>query len=128
MDPDLATFLADVDISPNPNPFNFWTSESEYIKKTGIRIHFFFKIEGIRESNCDMLRIHLFGQNPYESIYGLESEYISFLAIEYEYNYPWRDMDLSPTCCSTKVQPAIMHVDRVWVSYWSLVLAPWSFM
>ncbi len=33
--------LADVDISPNPDPFNFWTSESEYIKKTGIRIHFF---------------------------------------------------------------------------------------
>ena len=24
--------LADVDISPNLNPFNFWTSESEYIK------------------------------------------------------------------------------------------------
>ena len=24
-------FLADVDISPNPNPFNFWTTE--YIKK-----------------------------------------------------------------------------------------------
>ena len=38
----------------------------------------------------------LFGQNPYESIYGPESEYISFFAIEYEYNYPWRDMDLSP--------------------------------
>ncbi len=36
--------------------------------------------------NCDMLRIHLFGQNPYESIYGLESEYISFFAIEYEYS------------------------------------------
>ncbi len=36
-----------------------------------------------------MLRIHSFGKNPYESIYGLESEYISFFAIEYEYNYPW---------------------------------------
>ncbi len=24
--------LADVDISPNPNPFNFWTAEYEYIK------------------------------------------------------------------------------------------------
>ena len=69
--------LTDVDISPNLNTFNFWTSESEYIKKTGIRIH-------------------LFGQNPYESIYGLESEYISFFAIEYEYNYLVRDMDLSP--------------------------------
>ena len=34
-------WLAYVDISPNPDPFNFWTSESEYIKKTGIRIHFF---------------------------------------------------------------------------------------
>ncbi len=33
-----------------------------------------------------MLRIHLFGSNPYESIYGLESENISFFAIEYEYN------------------------------------------
>ncbi len=43
-----------------------------------------------------MLRIHLFVQNPYESIYGLESEYISFFVIEYEYNYSWRDMDLSP--------------------------------
>ncbi len=76
--PSLTTELADVDISPNPNPFNFWTAESEYIKKTGIRTHF-FKIEGI-----------------HESIYGLESECISFFAIEYEYNYPWRDMDLSP--------------------------------
>ena len=28
--------------------------------------------------------------------YGLESEYISFFAIEYEYNYPVRDMDLGP--------------------------------
>ncbi len=45
------------------------------------------------------LRIHLFGQNTYESIYSLESEYISFCAIEYEYNYPWRDMDLSPIDC-----------------------------
>ncbi len=34
--------LADVDISPNPNSFNFWTFESEYVKITGIRIHFFF--------------------------------------------------------------------------------------
>ncbi len=37
----LIIILADVDISPNPNPFNFCTTESEYIKKTGIRIHFF---------------------------------------------------------------------------------------
>ncbi len=37
-------------------------------------------------------------QNPYESIYGLESEYISFFAIEYEYNNPWRDMDLRKKC------------------------------
>ncbi len=51
--------LADVDISLNPNTFNFWISESEYIKKkTGIRIHFFFKIEGI----CDLVRIHM---NPF---------------------------------------------------------------
>ena len=81
-------YLADADISPNPDPFNFWISESGYIKKTGI------KIEGILELFPDMLRIHLFGQNPYEYIHGLESEYISFFAIEY--NYPWRDMDLSP--------------------------------
>ena len=88
--------LAHVNISPNPNIFNFWTSESEYIKKLESE-YIFFKIEGIRESwNCDMMRIHLFGQNPYESIYGLESEYISFFAIECEYNYPVRDMDLSP--------------------------------
>ncbi len=62
-----------------PNPNTLKKLESEY---------FFFKIEGIRESN--------YFQNPYESIYGLESEYNSFFAIEYEYNYPWRDMDLSP--------------------------------
>ncbi len=55
-----------------------------------MRIHFF--------SNCDMLRIYLFGQNPYKSIYVLESEYISFFAIEDEYYYPVRDMDLGPTC------------------------------
>ncbi len=61
------TVLADVVISPNPNTFNFWPAKYEYIKKTGVRIHFFFKIEGIRESNY------------YESIYDLESEYISFL-------------------------------------------------
>ncbi len=30
--------LADVDISPNPNPINFCTSKSEYIRKTGIWI------------------------------------------------------------------------------------------
>ena len=68
------------------------------ISKSGlyvnVKLHF-FKIWGIPESwNCDMLRIYLFGQNPYESICGLESKYISFFAIEYE--YPWRDMDLSP--------------------------------
>ncbi len=63
------------------NPNTLKILESEYI---------FFKIEGIRESN------YFFGQNPYEFIYGLESEYISFFVIEYEYNYPWRDMDLSP--------------------------------
>ncbi len=40
--------------------------------------------------------VQLFGQNPYESIYGLESECISFFAIEYEYNYPMGDMNLSP--------------------------------
>ncbi len=47
--------------SPNPNTLK--KLESEYIV---------FKIEGIRESN------------PYESIYGVESEHISFFAIEYE--------------------------------------------
>ena len=41
-------------------------------------------------------KIYLFGQNPYESIYALESEYISFFAIEYVYKYLMRDMDLSP--------------------------------
>ncbi len=41
------TILADVDISLNPDPFNFWTSESEYIKKTGIRIHFFSKLKSL---------------------------------------------------------------------------------
>ncbi len=40
-----------------------------------------------------------FGQNPCESIHGLESEYISVFAIEYEYNYPVRDMDHSPEIC-----------------------------
>ncbi len=39
-----------------------------------------------------------------ESIYGLESEYISFFAIEYEYNYSWRDMDLSPHTLSGQNQ------------------------
>ena len=59
------SYLADVDISPNPNTFNFWTSESEYIKKTGIRIHFFQN-----------------WRNPW-------IQYILFFfAIEYEYNYP----------------------------------------
>ena len=71
----IFNFLADVDISPNPNTFNFWTAESEYIKKkTGIRIHFF--------QSWRNLWIQLFGQNPYESIYGFESEYISFFAIQ----------------------------------------------
>ena len=71
--------LADVDISLNPNPFNVWTSEYEYIKKLESE-YIFLYIEGIRES-----------------IYGLESEYISVFAIESEYNYPWRDMDHSPS-------------------------------
>ena len=93
--------LADVDISPNPNNFNFWTTESEYIKRTGIRIFFFSKLkESVNPiiSRHNNPRIQLFGQNPYESIYGLlESEYISFFAIESEYNYPVRDMDLGPS-------------------------------
>ncbi len=48
--------------------------------------------------NWSVNPIHLLGQNPYESIYGLhvESEYISFFAIEYEYNYPVKDMDHRP--------------------------------
>ena len=45
------TILADIDISMNPNTLNLWTFKYEYIKKTGTRIHFLFKIEEIRESN-----------------------------------------------------------------------------
>ncbi len=79
---------ADVDISPNPNPFNFWTAESEYIKKLESEYLFFSKL---KES------VNPIGQNSNESIYGLESEYISLFAIEYEYNLKLvRDMDLSP--------------------------------
>ncbi len=76
------------------NPNTLKKLESEYI---------FFNIEGIRESNYFQTPIHLFGQNPNESIYGLESEYISFFAIEYEYNYPCRDMDLSPKAVRVKI-------------------------
>ncbi len=39
--------LADVDISENLNAFTFWTKYKYILKKTGIWIHFFFKIEGI---------------------------------------------------------------------------------
>ena len=53
--------LADVNISRNPNTFNCWTAEYVYIKK------------------MYLVRIHM---NPY----GLESEYISFSAIEYKIN------------------------------------------
>ena len=35
--------LADVHISPNPNPFDFWTSESEYIKENWNPNTFFSK-------------------------------------------------------------------------------------
>ena len=82
--------LADVDISPNPNTFNFWTPESEYIKKKQESEYIFSKL---KESLNPISSRH---KNPHESIYGLESEYISFFAIEYEYNYLVRDMDLSP--------------------------------
>ncbi len=68
------------------NPNTLKKLESEYI---------FIKIEGICESNY--FQSQKFGQNPYESLSGLESDYISFFATEYEYNYPWRDMDLSPS-------------------------------
>ena len=92
--------MADVDISSNPNPFNFWTDGYEYINKKWNTNTFFSKLKEsvnpIISRLLDTMRIHLFGQNPYEFIYGLESEYISFFAIEYEYNYPLRDMDLSP--------------------------------
>ena len=33
--------------------------------------------------------MNTFGKNSYDSIYGLESEFISFFAIEYEYNSLW---------------------------------------
>ncbi len=42
--------LANVDISTNPNPFNFLTAESEYIKKLEYE-YIIFKIDGIHESN-----------------------------------------------------------------------------
>ncbi len=74
--------MADVDISPNLNTFNFLTAEYEYIKKTGILIQLAFVLKMLRypyESNCD-----------------LESKYISLFAIEYKYNYPVRDIDLGP--------------------------------
>ncbi len=76
------------DISKVPKVPDNWGLTT--LKKLKYEYIFFFKIEGIHESNCsrncDMLRIYLFGQNPYESIFGLDSEYISFFAIEYEYN------------------------------------------
>ena len=53
--------LADVYISPNPNPLNFCTSESEYIKKKWNPNTFFFKIEGIYEY-IYLVRIHM---NPF---------------------------------------------------------------
>ncbi len=37
-------YLADVDISLNPNTSNFWTAEYECITKTGTQIHFFSKL------------------------------------------------------------------------------------
>ena len=87
--------MANVDICTNPNPFNFLTVESKYIKKLEYQ-YIIFKIEGIHESNYfqaqkseNMIPVllrpepgtpqYLFGQNPYGSIYGLESEYIYFL-------------------------------------------------
>ncbi len=74
----------------------------------------FFKIEGIRESNYwtepHYFQSHLFGQNPNESIYGLESEYISFFAMEYEYNYPVTDMDLSPRSAVHPIIGCTIHM------------------
>ncbi len=78
-------FLADVDISTNSNTFNFWIAEYEYINKLEYECIF----SKLKESLKSIVTCweYLFDQNPYESIYGLESEYISFFAKEYEYIY-----------------------------------------
>ena len=84
--------MADVDISPSPNTFNFLTAKYEYIKK----LEYKYIFQNWRNLWIQLFPDTKFCQNPYESIYDLESEYISFFAIEYEYNYLVRDMDLGP--------------------------------
>ncbi len=42
------------------------------------------------------ITIHLSGQNLLKSNYGPESEYITFFALESEYNYPVTEIKLSP--------------------------------
>ncbi len=76
-------FLAVVDVSSNPNPFNFWTAEYEYIKKTGIWMFYTQKL------TTPILALKL-------SVSAIISPRWTATAIEYEYNYPVRDMDLSP--------------------------------
>ncbi len=60
-----SAFLADVNVSKNPNTFNFWAAKYERNKKTGKQIHH-----------------NLF-------------EYMSFFAIEDQYIYLLGDMDHS---------------------------------
>ena len=61
----IVQVLADVDISPNSNPFNVWIAKYEYIKKLEYE-YIFYKVN--------------------ESIYGLESEYISFFFLPWNTN------------------------------------------
>ncbi len=69
------------------NPNTLKKLESEYIYT---KIYTEYKIEGIREFKKAVPSALglIISRHPYESIYGLESEYISFFAIEYEYDYP----------------------------------------
>ena len=66
------------------NTFNFWTAEYEYIKKK-MQLEIVTWWEYIY-----LVRIH---KNPFMA---KNSNTFDFFALEYEYNYPVRDMDLSP--------------------------------
>ncbi len=112
--------LADNHFSGTQNTFKFWACEYEYILKIGIRIHFSgHEYEYNKKWNCrqstqcavhQCVSVTLLWNisstitcircvNPFsclESIYGHEYEYILFLALEYKYIYPLREVNMGP--------------------------------
>ena len=107
------SYLPDVDISKNPNTFNFCDAECKYLKNWN-RNKFFFKTE----------KTYPFGQNPFmaQNMNTFIYLFIFFFAIEYEYNYPveiWTSAQLIAFSSHMKANDFLLA--RIWDTFGQVI-------